>query len=759
MEKTEGVLLVHAVGGGDLGLPGARSFEGLLPDLDDDPQGEGKDRRPLRKVFEGLASARIPVSLVALLGTTTPGGPGGPGDRTFAEHAEEISARLTSQGGLYGVRFDPAAVSVVGVEAPTLGDGSQALRRWLLGRSPTEILVTCGSGAFALSAGAVCAALAARRPAQIVHIDGSRRPYALDGVWDMEARLRSWLLRYRFWDALAEIDPANQEVWELLAARQAGDTIYAAAMREGSNSGTGRSLTDGRISKFTETWPTAQAALFERLGRGEAADYGLLRAWFAQHLRGLFNGEKSRLSHEAHDHMERLVDTLTHRGDGERGLVGHIRMTAQQLWKEPASACGAMLKDDALIKLYTAASTHRAHLSSERLAGPLPPTLLNAADRWEKDDQGIKLVSRTGMTGWPVLGSGDVLGLLAVGLDHDGREAEDRVAVRTVLAELRRRRESLLRRGAVRLRLLASAEAQERALALARWAADDGDADVRVISPVAAAFEAARDSIVAGLASEAVPTGKRGSGSLRDVDELVLVLNPGPPLTNYGMIAAGVEWSLAAACPLWVTELIRRPGAASELRGGERVLARLGADRMLAGLAVSAVRRLDLRTARRLVGRGSDTLRDVIPLLTALEDDVFGAAGDDWTAAQCLAAARRRLTLIAEVGREQRHRVPTVYIAVETLRPALFSWGQWEELRKERPALKELGRLANESIQGHALDRRGRARPRTARSAEVREVLRRAVRDLGGPDRGDDVLVSRHKSVVNTLEAIYRESA
>ncbi|MEU7002655.1 hypothetical protein [Nonomuraea sp. NPDC046570] len=757
MEKTEGVLLIHAVGGGDLGFPGVRSFDGSLPDLDGDPQGEGKDRRPLRKVFEGLASAEIPVSLVVLLGTTTPGGPG---DRTFGEHADEIRARLTSEAGLYGVRFDPAAVSVVRVEAPTLGDGSEALRRWLLRRSPTDILITCGSGAFALSAGAVCAALAARRPARIIHIDAPRRPYVLDGPRDMDTRLQSWLLRHRFWDALAEVDPTNREVWELLAARQAGDTTYATAMRERSNADTGHGITEGRIGKFTETWPTAQAALFERIGRGEAADYGLLRAWFAGRLRRLFDREESTLPSRARDQIRRLIDMLTYRGDGERGLTGHIRMTARQLWSAPATGCGAMLKDDALIKLYTAASTHRAHLSSERLAGLLPSTLLDAADRWEKDDQGVKLVSHTGRTGWPVLGSGDVLGLLAVGLDHDGRETEDRLAVQTVLAELRKRRESLPRRGAVRLRLLATSEAKERAHMLARWAAEDGDADVRVIASVSADFEAARDAIVAGLASEAAPTGKWGSRSLRDVDELVLVLNPGPPLTNYGMIAAGVEWSLTAACPLWVTELIRRRDAASELHGGQRVLARLGADRLLAGLAVSAVRRLDLRTARRLVGRGSDTLRDVMPLLAALENDLFGAASDGWMAAERLTAARRRLTLLAEVCRDRRHRVPVAYVAVETLRPALFSWGQWDGLRTAGPALKELGRLANESIQGHALDRQGRGRPRSARSdADVREVLLRAVRDLGGPARSDDVLVVQYKSVVNALEVIYRESA
>ncbi|MCA2186463.1 hypothetical protein [Nonomuraea cavernae] len=707
-------------------------------------------------MLEASAAAEVPIAQVALLGTTAAGGPGG---RTFAEHAGALQARLTSAEGMFGMRFDPAAVSVVDVRAPTLGDSSAAVGGWFAGRPPTDVLVTCGSGAFALSMGAVCAALAAGCPVRILPIDAPWRTYSLDRTCDAEARLVPWLIRHRFWDALAEADPANRIIWELLAARQAGDTGFAATVRERSSPAERHGLTDGQLGKFTEKWPTAQAALFERIGRGEAADYGLLRAWFTQSLRSLFRKEQDRLPRHARDQIGRLIDLLGDRADGEGGAAGHIRVVARASWSDTTSGCAAMIKDDALTRLYTAASTHRAHLRPERLAsGPLPPTLLQAADRWEaKDDQGVRLVSSTGHTGWPVLGSGDVLGLLVVGLEHDGREAEDRLALRTVLTELRGRREMLPRRGVVRLRLLASVETQERAHALARWAATESGADVRVIAPVPADFTGARDAILAELAAEAAPTGKLGSGSLRDVDEIMIVLNPGPPLTNYGMIAAGVEWSLTAACPLWVAELVRKAGVPSELRGGQRVLARLGADRMLAHLAVNAVKRLDMRTARRLAGRGSETLRTVLPALAELEQDLLGAAPDPWTPAERRSAASRRLTLLAQVVSERRHHVPVAYIALEALRPALFPWTVWKEMCAAQPALRQLAKLANESLQGHALDRQDRIRrPSSPTATDVRETLVRAAREFGGLD---GALVSAHKTVINRLEGIYRQSA
>ncbi|MGW0587801.1 hypothetical protein [Streptosporangium sp. NPDC002607] len=757
MGKAEGTLLVHAIGGGDLGFAGERNLAGVTPDFEGDPGATGKDRRPLRKIFEGLAD--LPVSQVALLGTTNPHGPG---ERTFADWADEVRARLVSQMGLCGARFDPTAVSVVRVEAPRLRETSKALSRWLAGRNPDDILVTCGSGAFALSTGALCAALETRRPARIVHIDHPHQPYSLDWPRDMDAHLESWLLRYRFWDALAEVDPGNRALWELLAARQAGDTEPARKLRERSRIPEVPGLTLGKLDDFAQPWPTVRAALFERLGRREAADYGLFRAWFAEHLRRLFRDEQERRGLPARTEQEigDLIADLGDRAGGKGGLAERIATTARAVMSDITSACVRMIKDAELTSLYRAASSHQAHLKPERPdAGPLPPTLLEAAAQWERSDSGFKLVTGTGRVGWPVLGSGDVLGLLAVGLEWQGRESEDRLAVTTVLTELHARRESLLHRGTLRLRLLASAETLERARRLAVTFGGAADVDVRVIESVPGDLGSIRDALVTALESEAAPTGRPGSGSLRDVDEVVLVLNPGPPLTNYGMIAAAVEWSLTAACPLWVTELVRSPDGPSELRSGQPVVARLGADRVLAGLAASAVRRLDLRTAHRLIERGSDALREVLPALAKLENDLFGPGLDGWTRKERLAVARRRLLLVAGVWRDRP--ALAAYLAVAALRPALFWWKAWERLCKEYPALDALGKRANGALQGHALDQRERAGRRVAGHdhADVRDALRQAVRELGGPVENDDALIVQYESVMNALDAMYRETA
>ena len=756
--KTEGTLLVHAIGGGDLGFAGERSLAGVTPDFEGNPGATGKDRRPLRKIFEGLAD--LPLSQVVLLGTTNRYGPG---DETFAGWADEVRERLVSEAGLCGACFDPEAVSVVRVEAPGLTETSKALRRWLAERHPDDILVTCGSGAFALSTGALCAALETRRPARIVHIDRPGRPYSLDRPRDMAAHLESWLLRYRFWDALAEVDPGSRSLWELLAARQAGDIEPAGKLRERSTVPEVPGLTSGKIDNFAQVWPTVQAALFERLGRGEAADHGLLRAWFAEHLRRLFKKEREALSAETERRVGALVTALGDRAGGSGGLSGEIMTAARAVTSDVTSACARMLKDAELTSLYLEAAGHQAHLKPELpAAGPLPPTLLEAAARWERGDSGFGLVAETGRIGWPVLGSGDVLGLLAVGLERQGREGEDRRAVTEVLAELCARRESLLRRGTVRLRLLASAETLERAHRLAATFGGGADVDVRVIEIVSGDLGEIRDTVVGALGSEAVPTGQPGSGSLRDVDEVVLVLNPGPPLANYGMIAAAVEWSLTAACPLWVTELVRSPGGTSELRSGQSVVAHLGADRVLAGLAVSAVRRLDLRTARRLIERGSDTLREVLPALASLENDLFGPGEDGWTGRERLAVARRRLLLVAEVWRDRP--ALAAYLAVAALRPALFGWKAWERLRKRNPALDALGRRANGALQGHALDQweRGGRRRRVGADRghrDVRDLMRQAVRELDGPAVGDDALIDQYKSVMDALDVMYRETA
>jgi hypothetical protein len=754
--KPEGRLLIHAIGGGDLGFAGTGGVGRTVPDYEGSPDATGRDRRPLRKLFEGLAAEGLAVSSIMLVGTTNREGI--IADRTFAQHAEEMRRRLTADAGLCGRRLEPHAIEVATPPEPTLAATSAALKDRLAGRRPEEILVSSGSGAFAISAGALCAALHTRNRVRILHIDHPRKPYALDRPQDADKYLASWLLRHRFYDALAETDPDNRVLWELLAARQAGDTTFAASLLEHDTPPPG--LSAGTIAKFTEMLPTAQAALFERIGRGEAADFGLLRSWYAEHLARLVRKEKAKFPADVGRKLDGFVNALRTRETGEMGLSGLLRGIAREMPADIGSATVRMLRDDALTRMYTKAATHEAHLLPEPDdPGPLPATLVQAADRWERDDPGLKLLAGADHVGWPVLGSGDVLGLLAVGLELNGRNGDNEQAIRALVAALHRRRELLPRQGRLRLRLLASTEARDIAQRLVRHTVETiaPDADVQVIENVEGDIEAVRNTVVDALASGPPPTGRTGSGSLRDVDEVVVALNPGPAATNHGMIAAAVRWSLTAACPLIVAELTRLPDGRSHLTDGQPILARLGADRVLAGLAVSATRRLDLRTARRLLSRGSHVLHDACDALGRLQADLYGPAKDACSAGMRLALARQRLTLIAAVSATRP--IPAAYLAVTVLRPAVFPWNTWSRLCERLPSLHELNALANNSVQGHAFDRQamsGRLRdPATA--PEVRELLRRAISQLG-PASGDSTLLRSYKSVIEALEVIYRES-
>src|SRR5690606_30249060 len=158
----------------------------------------------------------------------------------------------------------------------------------------------------------------------------------------------------------------------------------------------------------------------------------------------------------------------------------------------------------------------------------------------------------------------------------------------------------------------------------------------------------------------------------------------------------------------------------------EPVLARLGADNVLAGLAASAARRLDLRTACRLVARGSHALRRVLGEVRRLQFDLYGPAPNACSGSARLAMARQRLTLIAHVSATRP--LPAAYLAVEVLRPAVFPWQAWSRVCQRVAALRDLNSLAAHSLQGHVFDRQathGRVRGPAATSA-VRDLLQQA---------------------------------
>ncbi|SEG48702.1 hypothetical protein SAMN04489712_105491 [Thermomonospora echinospora] len=733
-------LLLHAIGAGDLGIDW-RGETTAPVDIEGDPDATGKQRRPLRKVFGGLAEAGIPIDAVALIATRN----GNPfGDEPFTEHARRIRERLRSPEGLFGRRFSADRVRVVEVASPAMRHTVRPVAETLDELAPGTCLVTSGVGSYALGAGALLAAIEADVPVSLVPVDDVSAVYRLKELVSPAEPLRAWLVRHRFWDELAELCPEDAKVWRLLAARQRGDVTAA---RQARAAGGAPGLSSGQLGKLTEPWQTVQAAFFERVARGEAIDQSLLRTWYGHRLAGRLKKERDRLPPRTVAMVSELVDALNHREEGRRGGAALIDQARQRLPLTADGGCAAMLQDTELTNFYRDAATHSAHLREPGAEmRPLPRTVIDQADAWEGGDFVPALLATRGLPPWPVLGSGDVLALMGVGLPHhdDPTDEQGRRALHEVISWASGRRDRLARRGRIRLRLLASAETMQRAesqVSLALSMAPEGTIDARVLGPLPVEPGAAariREAVLRSLADEGSPTGRFGSSSLRDVDEVVLVANPGKPVILNGMIAAGVEWSLTAACPLQVIELTRDHGVTSLARDGDRILCRLGLDHQLARLAGYALARLDTRTAWQLLGHGSPALADVRKTTARLHHDLHADPGPSVDLAQRRALARRRLTLIAHVLADRPW--PACYLAVEALRPNLFDWPTWNallSLREEARPFRELNRLRNQTPYAHLLSRMrqsNRRRPELPPSPQrVTDLLTQAIAALRAP--------------------------
>jgi hypothetical protein len=721
-----------------------------------------------------------------------------PGNEPYTVYAQGIMARLCGGEGLFGRRFTPDQVRVVEVAQPTMrhcvGPAGRVVAEW----RPRECLVTSGSGSYALGAGALMAALAADVPTTLVPVDEVSASYRLGELLDSTDRLRDWSLRHRFWDELAELDPEGAAAWRLLAARQRADVAPAvAAVLAGGAPG----LSSGQLDKLAELWPTVQAAFFERVARGEAVDHSLLRAWYGQQLAVRLKRESRDLPGRAGTVIAGLVDRLTvgnADGNAGPGAASLIRSARQGLPPQTTGRCAAMLRDERLEDLYRAATTHRAHLDQPGAQmWPLPGTIVEQAEVWESGDLVRKLVGSKGMTAWPVLGSGDVLVLMGVGRPGLNPEIADRQAqegLRRVIDWAAVRRDALPRRGRVRLRLLASEESAEWARAFAMWVGPslaNVGGEVKVVAPLPVEpgdVPKVREAILSVLESADTPTGLSRSGSLRDVDEIMLVMNPGKPVVNYGMIAAGIDWSLTAACPLRVVELGRNRGVEPIVRDGGRVLRRLGPDPLLARLAASAVRRLDLRTAWRLLSHGSTALDDVRAAVDLLHRDLYADPGLTVGFGERRDLARQRLVLVGHVLADEPW--SACYTAVEALRPGLFEWDtrerragtdlmpspreperpadaafRWARVKAESAALKELEKWRNASPYAHLLDRlrqddNKHTGWRTIPPRNVPQLLTRAVNDLRPPaaddplDERDHALLRRHERLCAELDRL-----
>ena len=763
--SSEGVgapLLIHPIGGGDLGWAPMATAPASI-----DFHGDPDDKRPLRKIFDGLTEAGTEISGLLIIATTNIHGPS---LQPFVEHAQRMKELLCSAEGLCGRTFREDQLHIVQIDQPTAHHSIEPVKAVLTALRPGECLLTSGAGSYALGAGVLLAGIETGVPMTLLPVDEPSAAYRLRDLIDPHDTLRNWLLRHRFWDELAAVDPPNADLWRLLAARQRADISLAEATAPTPN------LNEGTLTKFRELWLTTQAAFYERLARGEAIDHSLLRTWFTHRISKPSRKEDEAVSASARWLLERLATQLS--DPEQRGGAALIKEARRRLSPVPRAHHAALVGDTEFIDLFEQSASHEAHLTPPGTRR-LPGSLLANADQWEQGDPVPKLVEQRGLTTWPVLGSGDVLILMCVGMTpkNDPADKGGQAAVREVIDWASRRRAALARPGRMRLRLLASDETMDRALSwatLARSTAPAGSLDAAVLGPFSTepGDAAAINTALLTELGKAEPTGRYGSTSLRDVDEVLLVINSGKPVTVNGMVAAGVQWSLDAACPLRVAELGRDRALRTVINEAGLTLCRLGMDARLARLASSAVRRLDTRTAWQLLANGSPALADARDAAARLHHDLYGRAEPATNLDTRCELACQRLELIMHALADEPW--PACYTAVEALRPCLFDWNTWDALRNRFKPLRKLNAYRNNTPYAHLLDRIREAqaveddepvkrRPsKTPPASEmVTETLRRSVDTLQqlrppGNRRGepDLALVGRYNHLHEQLEEL-----
>ncbi|MEV5575468.1 hypothetical protein AB0L06_35980 [Spirillospora sp. NPDC052269] len=765
-ERNAAPLLIHPIGGGDLGWPPLATSPAPI-----DFHGGPDDRRPLHKVFSGLTEAGIDISGLLIIATTNIHGPS---PRPFVEHAQRMKELLCSAAGLCGRTFTEGSLHIVPIAEPTVRDSVEPLKAMLAAITPGECLLTSGAGSYALGAGVLLAGIETGVPMTLLPVDEPSAAYRLSDLIDPHDTLRNWLLRHRFWDELASVDPPNARLWRLLAARQRADISLA------ENTAAFPGLNQGRLTKLTELWPTVQAAFYERLARGEAMDHSLLRTWFTQRISKPSGKEAATVPESARHVLEDLARNLS--APEQRGGASLITEARHRLGHVPQARHAALVGDAEFVDFFEKSASHRAHLTPPG-ARQLPGSLLANADQWEKGDLVPKVVEQCGMTAWPVLGTGDVLVLMCVGKTpkDDPNDKGGHAAVRQVIDWASQRRSELARPGRIRLRLLASEETLERArswVTLARSTAPAGSLDADALGPFSTEPGDAADINAALLAElgKAEPSGFYGSTSLRDVDEVLLVINSGKPVTVNGMVAAGVQWSLNAACPLRVAELGRDRALRTVINEAGLTLCRLGMDARLARLASSALRRLDTRTAWQLLANGSPALSRARDGAEQLHGDLYDHAQPTTSDDTRHELACSRLELIAHALADEPW--PACYTAVEVLRPGLFNWDAWNELRQRSTSLRKLNAYRNETPYAHLLDRlreeqseqasrTGRRRP-SKRPPAPEAVLRElrgsieALQQLRPPHNRrrepDLTLVTSYKRLCDQLEQLGKDA-
>ncbi len=654
-----------------------------------------------------------------------------------------------------------AAVSVEVLAAPTLALG----RAWAV-----EFLHRDADGVQPGAAGAAWQLLLGAGASGIVY--GVMFELLLHGVpFDLHAEddaasviefaarsgpeaLRRWLVRHRFYDVLAELDPR----WERLARRQAVDVAWLLT-----------DLTGHRPDDLTWTLDAAaravlanavQASFAEELAREEIIDGAAARTWVHEFA----------IEHAPADQLEAVLGMLAvpHRD--------RVDIDPERVAKVPEPL--AALLSPAVVAWHDDVK----RLSHGSLAAvPIPPaSVLALQDDWIRRQHLTGLLAR--YPAWPVREPGPeertVLLLRAAAVS---REANDAAVARLV--------DGL---PASTILLVEFTTSQ----------AGPSSPHPRIRTAVAVLVDEAdieRRPSLAGTCRARLWAALAATPGADLVDEVAVVVPAGPKALTTAAMLVAVDFSLHAAAPLRVLT----PSASHTARGpdrtlevgedGDRALASLGLDETLAELAARALVNLDLSVAERLLRRGSVRLHPVAAEVAVLRRAAFGIVpATDGTPgrSECSSAAEARLAiarlrLCATIV--DRHPWDAAYLASNVLdhtfrmhssgRPAAKAprhLEPWETLRRQcDDGRKNLNNWRNKHPLSHGIRPSRPAQNSANRSARIvvptteeirvqvaatetrlRDGLREACPELMATEPDPDLLVRRHADLLGRIRAL-----
>jgi hypothetical protein len=215
----------------------------------------------------------------------------------------------------------------------------------------------------------------------------------------------------------------------------------------------------------------------------------------------------------------------------------------------------------------------------------------------------------------------------------------------------------------------------------------------------------------ADQATELVEGALVGAAGHERCAEVMVVAGPGTKAMNLAILLACARWAADRARPLTLMSMreLKQPLAPSSVldRAGQSVLPRLGQDRIVGDVLVSALRRLELATAARVIQLGSARWAGLAAQVANLETLIYGHPPRKSDSEHWRDQAKRwfpaRAACLARVATLDAWRA--VYSTCAAAEAAWYAGRRvrsvWYDQRKGRRRGYELWRLRNQSPFGH----------------------------------------------------------